>query len=205
MWFRLQRPGLGGGDESLGGWCPRSGVDYYLEVFHKGLSSTALLGQGSQTPEGPWVPLTRDQQALLAQGGRGHSADGRSAPCAGNSGCHGSPRGASHSVCITLGLKGRVLAQVGRALSHGQSQVSSWPGVSHTGTLCGRPVTALVFSKNLSQSDFPGCSDGKESACNAGDMGSVPGSGRSPGEGQPTPVFLPGESHGQRSLAGYSP
>ena len=31
--------------------------------------------------------------------------------------------------------------------------------------------------------DFPGGSDGKESACNAGDMGSIFGSGRSPGEG----------------------
>ena len=30
--------------------------------------------------------------------------------------------------------------------------------------------------------DFTGGSDGKESACNAGDPGSVPGSGRSPGE-----------------------
>ena len=29
---------------------------------------------------------------------------------------------------------------------------------------------------------FPGSSDGKESACNAGDTGSIPGSGRSPGE-----------------------
>ena len=29
---------------------------------------------------------------------------------------------------------------------------------------------------------FPGGSDGKESACNAGDPGSIPGSGRSPGE-----------------------
>ena len=35
----------------------------------------------------------------------------------------------------------------------------------------------------------------------------IPGSGRSLGGGgwQPTPVFLPGESHGQRSLAGYGP
>ena len=35
----------------------------------------------------------------------------------------------------------------------------------------------------------------------------IPGSGRSLGGvgWQPTPVFLPGESHGQRSLAGYSP
>ena len=30
---------------------------------------------------------------------------------------------------------------------------------------------------------FPGGSDGKASACNAGDLGSTPGSGRSPGEG----------------------
>ena len=52
-----------------------------------------------------------------------------------------------------------------------------------------------------------GDSDGKESACNAGDPGSIPGSGKSPWqrEWQPTPVFLPGESHGQRSLAAYSP
>ena len=44
----------------------------------------------------------------------------------------------------------------------------------------------------------------KNPPANAGDAGSIPGSGRSPGEGkwQPTPVFLPGESHGQRSLAG---
>ena len=40
-----------------------------------------------------------------------------------------------------------------------------------------------------------------------GEAGLVPGWGSSPTEGkrQPTPVFLPGKSHGQRSLAGYSP
>ena len=49
--------------------------------------------------------------------------------------------------------------------------------------------------------------DGKESACDVGDLGSIPRLGRFPGEGngKPTPVFLPGESHGQRSLVGYSP
>ena len=53
---------------------------------------------------------------------------------------------------------------------------------------------------------FPGGSDGKESVCNAEDLGSVPGSGRSPGEGNGNPpVFLPGECYGQRSLVGYSP
>ena len=54
---------------------------------------------------------------------------------------------------------------------------------------------------------FPGGSAGKESACNAGDPGSVPGLGRFPWRRawQPTPVFFPGESHKQRSLAAYSP
>ena len=51
---------------------------------------------------------------------------------------------------------------------------------------------------------FPGGSDGKVSACDAGDPGSVPGLGRSPGEGNGNPLqyFLPGKYHGQRSLVG---
>ena len=36
--------------------------------------------------------------------------------------------------------------------------------------------------------DFLGGSDGKASACNAGDTGSIPGSGRSPGEGNGSPL-----------------
>ena len=41
---------------------------------------------------------------------------------------------------------------------------------------------------------------------NEGEKGPIPGSGISPGEGHgsPTPVFLPGKPHGQRSLAGYN-
>ena len=35
---------------------------------------------------------------------------------------------------------------------------------------------------------FPGGSDGKESTSNVGDLGSIPGSGRSPGEGNGTPL-----------------
>ena len=56
---------------------------------------------------------------------------------------------------------------------------------------------------------FPGGSDGKESTCNAGDLGSIPRLGRSPGEVKgrqlPTSVFWPRKFYGQRSLAGYSP
>ena len=57
------------------------------------------------------------------------------------------------------------------------------------------------------QRDFLGASVIKNPLAKAGDMGSIPGSGRSPGEGNGkiTPVFLPGKSYGQRSLAGYSP
>ena len=37
-------------------------------------------------------------------------------------------------------------------------------------------------------SGFPGGSDGKESACNVGDLGSIPGSERSPGGGNGNPL-----------------
>ena len=55
--------------------------------------------------------------------------------------------------------------------------------------------------------DFPGGSDGKESTCNAGDLGSVPELGRSPegGNGNPLQYFYLENPHGQRTLVGYSP
>ena len=80
------------------------------------------------------------------------------------------------------------------------------------------PLTILHFSTVV-----PGGSeDNQDSACNAGDPGLIPGWERSPGEGngnplqyscsgesygpwQPTPIFLPGESHGLRRLVGCSP
>ena len=51
---------------------------------------------------------------------------------------------------------------------------------------------------------FPGGSDSKESACNAGELCSITVLGKFPGrrERLPTPVFWPGEFHGQRSLTG---
>ena len=45
----------------------------------------------------------------------------------------------------------------------------------------------------------------KVSTCNAGDLGLIHGLGRSTGGGNGYPVFLPGESYGQRSLVSYSP
>ena len=52
---------------------------------------------------------------------------------------------------------------------------------------------------------FPGSSAGKKSTCNAGDLGLIPGLGRSPGGGHGNILHLPGKSHGQRSLVDYGP
>ena len=98
-----------------------------------------------------------------------------------------------------------------------------------SGRFAGEGIPTAVFL------GFPCGSAGKESTCDAGDLGSIPGLGRSPGEvkGYPLqysglensmdyivhgvaksrtplsnfhfPIFLLGKSHGQRSLRGYSP
>ena len=77
-----------------------------------------------------------------------------------------------------------------------RSQFSSW-----VGKICWRRerLPTPVFL------GFPGGSAGKESACNAGDLGSSPGLGRSPGQGErlPTPIFWPGEFHGLYSPWGH--
>ena len=73
-------------------------------------------------------------------------------------------------------------------------------------------ATTILLSgfMNLTTSDmslgFPDISVVKNQPADIGDEGSVPGL-EDPWRRawQPTPVLLPGESHGQRSLAGYSP
>ena len=73
--------------------------------------------------------------------------------------------------------------------------------IVHDSLIIGCILYFLVVHKIMACS--PGDSDDKESAWNAGDLGSTPGLGRR--EWLPPLVFLPGESHGQRSLEGYSP
>ena len=46
----------------------------------------------------------------------------------------------------------------------------------------------VVWLSGIRERGSPGGSDGKESACNAGDPGLIPGSGRSPGEGNGNPL-----------------
>ena len=66
-----------------------------------------------------------------------------------------------------------------------------------------------IYYTYCSEGGFPEGSVGKEYTCNAEDTGdtcSIPRSERSRRrKWQPTPVFLPGESHGQSNLVGYSP
>ena len=73
------------------------------------------------------------------------------------------------------------------------------PAPLHTGCSCQFPFLIIISdcSKWMNKGSFPpsanlrkgflGGSDGKESACNAGDPGSIPESGRSPGEGNGNP------------------
>ena len=77
---------------------------------------------------------------------------------------------------------GKILPLLGECLRYSELLIAPYPG-------------------------FPGGTDSKESPCTAGDPGSIPGLGRSPGggHGKPTPALLPGEFHGRRSLTGYSP
>ena len=71
-------------------------------------------------------------------------------------------------------------------------------------------VLRVILTSNFSSADgleglFPGGSDDKESACNVGDVGSIPGLGISPGEanGNPFQYSCLENPHGHRSLVGY--
>ena len=65
-----------------------------------------------------------------------------------------------------------------------------------------------IYQKKTKNTNLKRWLSGVESACNTGDSGDaglIPGSGSSPSwKWQPTPIFLLGKSHEQRSLVGYS-
>ena len=68
-------------------------------------------------------------------------------------------------------------------------------------------VQKRIFCCPIPLLGFPSGSDGKEFACQCRRPGFDPQVGKIPWrrEWQPTPVFLPGEFHGQRTLEGYNP
>ena len=67
--------------------------------------------------------------------------------------------------------------------------------------------TLVLRGDDSNHLGFPGGSDGKESTCNAGDLGLIPRLGRSPGGGHGNLIQYSclENPYGQRSLAGYSP
>ena len=67
-------------------------------------------------------------------------------------------------------------------------------------------IQGEIWEESKGERGSPGNTSGEEPTCQgrSGDLGSIPGLVGSPGGGH-TPVFLPGESHQQRSLVGYSP
>jgi len=68
-------------------------------------------------------------------------------------------------------------------------------------------VKITIANSYIMPLGFPGGSDGNESACNVGDLGLIPGLGRSPGEGHGNPIQYSCLENpcGQRCLAGNSP
>ena len=104
-----------------------------------------------------------------------------------------------------------------------QRWVEAWPlprgWASNTSQIGFRTLrlTLWAFGSSLPQKNagsavtttslLSGGSDSKASTYNVGDLGSIPGSGRSPGEGIGNPLQYSclEKSHGQRGLVGYSP
>ena len=84
---------------------------------------------------------------------------------------------------------------------HPQHLAQGWAFTNCSTHICCMSAWIIIFS------GFPGGSDGKESTCNVGDLGFNLWVGKIPWKRErlPTPVFLPREFPGQRSLAGYSP
>ena len=77
-----------------------------------------------------------------------------------------------------MGWKGEKNSFAGKYTKHGKN----WFQISDIGERvhsCHAVPSAAIF---FSVKGFPGGSDGKESTCNAGDLSSILGSGRSPGE-----------------------
>ena len=69
-----------------------------------------------------------------------------------------------------------------------QASQGAWSPVRLTQKQFDWATNTLRLCKYSVQQGFPGGSDGKESACSAGDLGSIFGSGRSPGEGNGKPL-----------------
>ena len=108
-------------------------------------------------------------------------------------------------ICISLTLRWAVLGIF--SCAYWSLVCLLWRNI-HSGHLPVFDLNCFLLLLSLGVlSIFPGSSVSEESACSLEDLGSIPGSGRSPGEGNGNPLQCswPGISHGQRSLVGCSP
>ena len=90
--------------------------------------------------------------------------------------------------------------------THGQRSLADYSSWGHKESDTTESLTPSHRLSTMLQA-FPGGSDGKESACNVGDLDSIPRLGRLPGEwnGYPLQYSCLENTQGQRSLAGYRP
>ena len=114
------------------------------------------------------------------------------------------------SISVALGSKNEFSSSECNAFQPGPCGIASRSQVAGMQRERGsRKRSSVCFSLLLKYGccGLPRWFSGKESTCQTGDAGLIPGSGRSPRgrHGNPRLVFLPGESHGQRNLAGYNP
>ena len=130
-------------------------------------------------------------------------------------GTHGCPQGLCKSGYVLamwthLTLPRREVAFYGQILGYGCRQVvdsaslrvafTEGPSYVFWEIVKGSDWSNFTFKLLLrTWLDFPGGSDGKESACDVGAPDSVPGLGRFPGEENTHSSSLPGESHGQEA------
>ena len=114
-----------------------------------------------------------------------------------------------------------LLRPVGTAIIKNSTNKNCWRECREKGKLlhCWNSIEVLSKTKNRAtiqlftliprhiSGGFAGGSDDKESTCNVGDLGSIPGLGRSPAgrHGNPSRDSCLENPHGQRILEGYSP
>ena len=87
------------------------------------------------------------------------------------------------------------------------SMYLEWKQNEHLNFMFILAIRYFIYLFFIKRNGLPSGSDGKESACNVGDLGSIPGSGRSPGEGNGYPLqysCLRNSMH-RLALVGYSP
>ena len=87
------------------------------------------------------------------------------------------------------------------------SMYLEWKQNEHLNFMFILAIRYFIYHFFIERNGLPSGSDGKESACNVGDLGSIPGSGRFPREGNGYPLqysCLRNSMH-RRALEGYSP